>query len=393
MENEINRRRLDPLLHAGFILVGVVNTLLGPILPMLAARWRLDDAESGSLFIAQFAGAMIASAASGALIERFGPLRLMVCGYAAMAVTVVCLGVSSWKLGLLSVFGSGLALGLTIPATNLLIAEINSERRAAALNILNFAWGVGAVSCPPLIALFARNGLLVRPLIGLAAMLSCIAFLIALSPRADLPSGSDHQDRARFERSALRNWTSPYALLTGGLIFIYVGTETSAGGWIASYAQRLGASSRGIGTITPSFFWAGLLIGRAAAPAALRHISEPALVLISLFVASAGLTIILAGGNLMAVSSGAGVAGLGLAAVFPTTFAIFTRRFDRQASQMAGLVFVLAGMGGAMIPWLVGFTSTRFGDLRAGLLIPLIGAASMIMLQLVIIRALAPRRI
>ena len=42
-----------------------------------------------------------------------------------------------------------------------------------------------------------------------------------------------------------------YALLTGGLIFIYVGTETAAAGWIASYAQRLGASASGFGTIMP----------------------------------------------------------------------------------------------------------------------------------------------
>ena len=92
----------------------------------------------------------------------------------------------------------------------------------------------------------------------------------------------------------------------------------------------------------------------------------------------------------MTVSSGAGLAGLGLAAVFPTTFAIFTRHFGRQASQLAGFVFVLGGMGGALIPWLVGLTSARFGDLRIGLLVPLFGVASMIVLQIVIIRALVP---
>jgi hypothetical protein len=55
-------RQLALLLHSGFLLVGIVHTLLGPILPILAARWRLDDAEAGSLFIAQFMGVMIGSA-------------------------------------------------------------------------------------------------------------------------------------------------------------------------------------------------------------------------------------------------------------------------------------------------------------------------------------------
>ena len=93
-------RQLAPLLNSGFLLVGVVNTLLGPILPMLAARWRLDDAEAGSLFIAQFTGAMIGSALSSPMIERLGILRLMAYGYAAMAAAVACLGVSSWGIGL-----------------------------------------------------------------------------------------------------------------------------------------------------------------------------------------------------------------------------------------------------------------------------------------------------
>src|SRR5262245_10597047 len=74
---------------------------------------------------------------------------------------VACLGVNAWGLGLLSVLSYGCAIGLTAPATNLLVAEINSERRAVALNILNFVWTLGAVVGSPLIVLFARAGRLV----------------------------------------------------------------------------------------------------------------------------------------------------------------------------------------------------------------------------------------
>jgi fucose permease len=182
-------------------------------------------------------------------------------------------------------------------------------------------------------------------------------------------------------------------LLTGALIFIYVGTETAASGWIASYAQRLHASTSGLETITPSFFWTGLLIGRAAASAVLRHVSEAALVLISLFVAGAGLLVILAGSGLITVSFGANLAGLGLAPVFPTTYAIFTQRLRTQASQLSGFFFVVAGLGGAFIPWLVGFTSARLGDLRLGVFIPSFCVASMILLQIAVILALGPRRL
>ena len=388
-------RHLASVLHGGFLLLGVVHTLLGPILPMLAARWRLDDAEAGSLFIAQFTGAMIGCALSSSMSQRLGALRLLAYGYWAMAAAIACLGVNSWGIGLLAILSYGVAIGLTAPVTNLLVAETNPQRRAAALNILNLVSALGAAAGPPLISLFARDGRLVTPLIGLAALLSGIAFLIARrsltdsilapnSPKADL------KDRRPFEALALHAWASPYAMLTGGLIFMYIGSETATAGWIASYAQRISASASGFGTMIPSFFWTGLLIGRAAAPAILRLVSEAALVLISLFVALAGLLVILVGSSLMTVSSGVGLAGLGLAAVFPTTFATFTRQFGRRASGMTGFIFVLGGMGGALIPWLVGLASARFGDLRIGLLIPLFCVASMIVLQIVIIWALAP---
>ena len=191
-------KQLAPLLYSGFLLVGVAHTLLGPILPMLAVRWRLDDAEAGSLFIAQFTGAMIGSALSSPMIERLGPLRLMASGYAAMAAAVACLGVASWGIGLLSVFTSGLALGFIAPATNLLVAEINSERRAAALNIVNFAWALGAVSGPPLIALFAQRRTSVSTVnwTGGAAVRYCPVDCASLSYGFTLPTESTERERS-----------------------------------------------------------------------------------------------------------------------------------------------------------------------------------------------------
>jgi MFS transporter, FHS family, glucose/mannose:H+ symporter len=390
-------RRFGLLLHFGFLLIGIVTTLLGPILPMLAARWHLGDAEVGWLFFAQFTGGIIGSAMSSRMIVQFGLLRLMACGYALTAVAVACLGISSWGIGLLSVWSSGLALGFTAPAINLLIAETNTERRAAALNVLNFAWALGAVAGPPIIAFFARDAGLVRPLIGLATLLGGVAFLIARRTITDSLSAPHQQtlqqkDPASFERSVLHAWATPYALLTGGLIFIYVGTETATSGWIATYALRLGAPTTGFETMTPSVFWAGLLIGRAIAPAILNLVSDAGLVLWSLFVAGAGLLIILLGSNLISVACGVGLTGLGLASVFPTTFAIFTRYFGRRTSQLTGSFFVMGGLGGALIPWFVGIVSGRFGDLRVGLLVPSFGVVSMIALQITIIRMLSRRR-
>jgi fucose permease len=381
--------QLALLAHAGFLLIGVVNTLLGPILPMLSAKWQLDDAQAGYLFIAQFAGAMLGSALSSPLIKRLGFLPLLAGGYGVMSVAVACLGVGSWAFGIVAVSGLGISLGLTIPATNLLISEINPRRRAAALNVLNFIWCLGAIISPPLISLLAHDGHLAWPMFGLAGLLAGIALLTAYRSPIDSLAGSDRTAHSHFEQSAARAWLTPYALLTGALVFVYVGTETATGGWVASYARRLDTSAQPFWALASSLFWAGLLMGRAAAPAVLRRVSEGTLVLFSLIVAVTGLVIILASRALIAVSAGAGLAGLGLAAVFPTTFAIFTHHFGARASQLAWLIFVLASLGGAVIPWMVGFVSSYFGELRIGLAVPLLGGVIMIALQFAILAVLA----
>lgn len=79
------------------------------------------------------------------------------------------------------------------------------------------------------------------------------------------------------------------------------------------------------------------------------------------------------------------LAGFGLGPVFPTTFALFSQRFGSLTAQMAGVVFVIAYLGAAALPWAVGLVSNWYGELRSGLMVPVVGAILMIILHTVIV--------
>jgi fucose permease len=398
------------LSHAGFLLIGAVNTLLGPMLPLLEVRWRMGDAQAGRLFIAQFIGGMFGSALSSPLIRRLTFLPLLAVGFGLMSAAIAILAVSNWEAGLMAIFGSGLALGLTIPTTNLLTAAVYPERRAAALNVLNLLWGLGAVINPLFITLLARDGRLSWPLLSLAALLALLALALArchlesrlefrlqpvffdygsqkLAQAGALDSCAclNNFSKTEHKPSSIHAWLSSYAMLIGALIFIYSGTEAATGGWIASYAQRLSAATPRGWALAQSLFWGGLLVGRATAPVFLGAVSGEKLVLLGLLIASGGVSLILAGDGLSLISAGAALSGFGLAPVFPTTLASFTHYFGTRASQLAGFLFVLASLGGAVIPWIVGVVSARYGELRFGLLLPLCCLIVMIVLQLALI--------
>jgi len=363
--------------HVAFVLTGTVTTLLGPLLPVLAARWSLDDAHAGYFFTAQFAGSMLGVGLSGALVTRFGFARAVAVGLAAMAAGVGALGVVAWPEALLFVACYGIGLGITIPATNLLVADAAPERRAQALNILNLAWGIGAVASPPVFAWFAARNRVDAFLFSLAA--SLVVIMAAQVGFTRTRRRADPAQQASRRPAPVIRWRSPGFLVYAALFFVYVGTENALAGWIAAFAQRLDTAA--IATSTPAFFWAGLLLGRAVAPLLLSRVTEAVLVQGALSLAAIGVVLVLASGSLAGVMASTAICGFGLSIVFPTTIAQLSRRFADASARAAAAAFACAGLGGATVPWLVGVWSTAAGSLRAGLVVPLIGCLSMIALH------------
>jgi fucose permease len=231
------------------------------------------------------------------------------------------------------------------------------------------------VACPFLVAAAARAhhvplllaafaGLLFLVALGIAAMPSRI-----VEPRASGGSGA--------EKVPPIEWRNNSVLLLATLFCLYVGVENSFGGWIASYAKSLGTLSVGLSLMSPSFFYSALMVGRWLASLVLRRIDEITLARAGLLTGCAGMVCLLLSRAAFGVFAGASIAGLGLAAVYPITISLLSREFGEGASRMGSVMFSVANVGGALLPWLVGYSSNRFGSVRAGMVVPLIAGAAM----------------
>ena len=367
--------------HAAMILTGVMTTLLGPMLPLLSARWGLTDARAGNLFTAQFAASIVGVGLSSVIARRWGYRACLVFGIILEAAGAGLFAQASWSVGIASVCLYGTGLGLTIPIGNLLTAELNPERRAAALNLLNFSWGLGAVGCPFAIAAFQFSHRIPFFLYGMSGALVLMAVLLTRISVGRAGVAREGAEMAS-ETRGLHTWSSCLVPVLGALFFIYVGTEASLGGWVASYARRIDPGSQTLWALSPSFFWGMLLLGRALAPEMLRFIGETSLASAGLALASGATLLLVFAHGLPAVLIGASLAGFGLASVFPTNVTLLSRWFGTTASPIASMMFALAGLGGAVLPWIVGVISTRFDSLQLGLLVPLAGALACLVLYL-----------
>jgi MFS transporter, FHS family, glucose/mannose:H+ symporter len=370
---------LMALLHAGFVLTGVVNTVLGPMLPMLSARWSLNDAHAGYLFTAQFGGSMLGVMGSSLLMSRRGHRISMLLGLGLMALGSATLLAGIWMLGVFSTLCFGIGLGLAIPTTNLLVSDLNPEKRASALNLVNFSWGVGAATCPFFVAALLRIHRTSYLLYGVAALLALVALGLTKVLLPVFCVAPEYGSRVKTDI-----WRSRWVPIIGALFFLYVGSEAGVGGWIATYAQRMAAGAGTMWVLMPSFFWAALLLGRAAAPLLLRDLEELKLAGFGLVLSTVGVAALLGARTLSVIAISVSLAGLGFSSVFPIAIATLARKFGSAASRIAGVMFALAGAGGATLPWLVGYTSTRFGSLKYGLVVPLFGCIAMLILNVLL---------
>jgi fucose permease len=269
--------------------------------------------------------------------------------------------------------------GLAIPAGNLLVAAANPLQRSSALSRLNFSWSVGAVACPFLVAAANRRQQLPLLLLAIAGIL-VIAFLGVASLRSRVTEPHRlSQDASSVPRIS---WLSLPFVLFAALFFIYLGLEISIGGWIASYAKTLGSQSVEIALMSPSFFYFSLMAGRWLAPLLLRRVKDVVLARAGLLTACGGMVLLLFAHALFGVIVGACAAGFGLAAVYPITISFLSRSFGEAAYLAGSVMFTVANLGGAFLPWLVGYSANRFGSLKDGMIVPLVAGVGMFALYL-----------
>src|SRR5713226_9528219 len=169
------------LVYLDFLVTGIVMTFLGPMLPVLSARWSLTDEQAGYLLFAQFFSSMFGMLSSGQLVQRIGYRLTLIIGLLLMASGMALLVSGPWLLGMIAVCVLGVGHGITTPAGNLRTGEVNPQRRASALNLINAVWGIGAVSSPFLVNIAQRAHKASFFLYGTAATLLILLLAFALA--------------------------------------------------------------------------------------------------------------------------------------------------------------------------------------------------------------------
>lgn len=363
-------------LHLGFVLIGVSMTMLGPVLPYFTHRWNLTDGQAGLFFSTQYFGSFLGTVATSWLLPRMGFSKVISAGYFCFALGLACLGLGPWFFSTAFVAIYGLGYGLSNPSINLRATHLPSGNVAAAVSLLNFSWGIGAVSSPFLVAFFLGR----MSLRALAEMLTACFLALALvhfMQKADPVASSE--TRPKRSLAVWRATLQPAPWISLALLFcLYVGIEISVGGWVALDEKRLVGFSTAKMAAAPAFFYGFLLLARFLVPFALKHFSQLTLCVGGLALTTVGVALVAFAQTPVVLHAGALLAGLGCGPQYPIYVTWLAAIFKNDATWLAALFFGSAGIGSSLIPWLVGVVASQTHSLRFGFMLPIGSALLMI---------------
>ena len=148
-------------------------------------------------------------------------------------------------------------------AINSLAVDLGTGARGRILNLLHFFPAPRAVVGPYSADLLLPYGWS-TPFLFIGGMLFLFLVLVLLAARRQVGKGSGPDLRARPRRRFNGSSLDARLLTLAALLALYVGAEASITGWTVSYVvDALEASTLAGSTIT-SLFWLGLMLGRAA---------------------------------------------------------------------------------------------------------------------------------
>ncbi|MBK7179871.1 MAG: MFS transporter [Chloroflexi bacterium] len=373
--------------YAGFLCIGLAASVIGPTLPGLAENTNTQLGQISILFSARSVGFLIGALAGGRIYDRLPGHPVLAAGLLGMALTIALTPTISllWLL-VLVVLLLGISESMLDVGTNTMLPWLHHNNVAPYMNGLHFFFGLGALLSPIVVAqAILRSGDMTYAywLLALIMLPAAVWILPQRSPRPAV-------------KTAVTREAPPNYLLVSLItlfFFLYVGAETSFGGWIYTYAVRTNLATITMAAYLTSIFWGSLTVGRLlSVPLANRL--RPRKILALGIVGS-----LLSVGVLLLFPAAAwamwlGTIGLGfsMAPIFPTTLAMAERNMP-VTGKTTGWFFAGASLGGMTLPWLVGqlFDITGPYLAMAAIGVGVLGTAVVFGVLLAVLRRQPPR--
>jgi MFS transporter, FHS family, Na+ dependent glucose transporter 1 len=334
--------------YLSFIIMGLASAAEGPSLPTLAKHTSSPLEQIGLIFVFGSLGYLLGSLVGGRAYDRIPGHRIITVAILAILSAAVIFPLASrlWIL-LIAALTMGLGKGVLDVGCNTLLQWVHGEKVGPFMNGLHFSFGVGAFLSPILLAQIISITHEIYWVFWTIALLSiplAIWFWFLPEPPAHLTT--DDQNR------------SPIPFLPVLLILLafvlYVGAEVGFSSWIYTYAVTLNLATTITAAYLTSAFWGLFTVGRLFGIWVASRAAPRTILFTDLAGCLLGLSlIILEHASAPLLWIGSSIFGVSMASIFPTILMLAGERL-RVTGTITGWFLVGGGVGGMVLPWLIG---------------------------------------
>jgi fucose permease len=360
--NRMKNRTLNPgyafaLCYAAMVCLAIAVNLMPIFLTTLrvdlSGRTGLTGEQLGRISAITFAGLVGGILFTGPLADRWGGKTFSVLGTLLIGVGLALLGISpGYSMVLVAVFVMGLGAGILDMVLSPIIAALQPDSRATALNWLHSFYGIGTVITVLVGTLAFRLGIGWRTISLIFIIVPLLVTLGFLN--VDLPPLISDKEGGRTPLRDLCRNSSFVAVNVA--IFLGGALELGLAQWLPAYAEMSLGFSKSTGSLSLLAFSAAMALGRIFAGLFGRRVNP-----ITLMLGCCWMSVVLfllacfAFWPVVALTASVAV-GLAGSCLWPSTLGVAADRFPRGGATMFGLLAAFGNLGGILMPWLVGVT-------------------------------------
>ncbi|MGB4406856.1 MAG: MFS transporter [Sphaerochaeta sp.] len=352
------KREDVPLMYTvyfAFFVSGMMNTLIGMILPFLKAEYNMSYVLSGAVISAHQVGNFFALLISGFLPYLIGRKKSTLTLSLGFVIGFMLMTLTGNPLFLLFAFLlTGIGRGTMSNITNVVMSDI-AENKTASLNLLHASFAIGAFLAP-FLAIFSTSVFGIHWRISVWTVVFLEILVMFFFSRSSL-SGKSIEKKKDEATGFYRSRT--YWLNTA-ILFFYLCSEASIMGWLVTYFTDSGILSPSLAQTTGSALWVFILIGRILCAFLSTKLNKNLLLVLLGFFQIVFFFLMVSSRNYGLIYMSIFGFGLAMSGTYPTVLATMNPKYN--ASTIAvGTTIATATLGAIGMPIIVGTVAQEVG--------------------------------
>lgn len=356
-----------------FLAMGFADAA-GPFVGLAKEQFQLSNFTAQLVTFTGFLMFGVLSLPMGVFQDRAGKKTVLLLGLSVMLAGILIpalMGLSTFPVFLVTVLFLGAGATTLQVAGNPIMRDVSPEGKYSRnLSLAQFVKAIGSLSGPviPVVAAryFGAGWNVIFPIYSAAVLVTILA---NLTLKVNEERAPDHKPAT---------FGSSFAMLGNGYVammvlalFLYVGAEVSVSSGIPLYLQdRFHVDLNKVGLLGTGLFFLALTIGRFSGGVLLTWMKPRTFLFLTCLLSLAGLLAMFFPSQTVAVA-GFFLIGLGFANIFPLIFSIVIDKLPEHSNVLSGLM-VMAIVGAAIVPPIMGLLADSLGSVQVSFLVPLL---------------------